>query len=142
MPALTLDLERSLRAAEPIVPRKADRVHRLNLTGTMERYVWSINGIVWSKDVPPLPVAEGERVELVFDRQAPTRLRCICTAMHFRWSRSTVRLSGARRDKRAGHPPRRVASASEADNRLVGCCTVISCIIRMLVCSSHCATSR
>jgi FtsP/CotA-like multicopper oxidase with cupredoxin domain len=32
-PALTLDFERRLRAAEPLRPRKPDRVHTLNLTG-------------------------------------------------------------------------------------------------------------
>src|SRR5712691_2436992 len=46
-PALTLDLERRLRAAEPLKPRKADRVHTLNLTGDMAAYSWSLNNIVW-----------------------------------------------------------------------------------------------
>jgi len=31
-PALTLDFERSLRAVKPLAPRKADRIHTLNLT--------------------------------------------------------------------------------------------------------------
>ena len=70
-PALTLDLERSLRAQKPLAPRKADRVHTLNLTGEMAGYVWSINNVVWNKDTPPLAVAEGERVELVFVNQTP-----------------------------------------------------------------------
>ncbi len=70
-PPLNLDLERSLRATEPLAPRKADRVHQVNLTGQMAGYVWSINGIAWTKDVPPLPVANGERVELVFRNQTP-----------------------------------------------------------------------
>jgi FtsP/CotA-like multicopper oxidase with cupredoxin domain len=56
-PALTLDLERRLRAIEPLASRKADRIHEVNLTGNMEGYVWSINGVVWSKDVPPLPIS-------------------------------------------------------------------------------------
>src|SRR6266446_243963 len=60
-PALTLDLERRLRAAEPLKPRKADRVHTLNLTGEMAGYVWSINNVAWNKDVPPLPLAAGDR---------------------------------------------------------------------------------
>ena len=64
-PALTLDLERRLRASEPLAPRKADRVHQVDLTGNMEGYVWSINGVAWNKDVPPLPISKGERVELV-----------------------------------------------------------------------------
>jgi FtsP/CotA-like multicopper oxidase with cupredoxin domain len=68
---LNLDLERSLRAIEPLTPRKADRVHQVNLTGQMAGYVWSINDIAWTKDVPPLPVAKGERVELVFQNQTP-----------------------------------------------------------------------
>ena len=70
-PALTLDLERNLRAKKPLPPRKADRAHTLNLTGEMAGYVWSIINVVWNKDVPPLPVAEGERVELVFVNQTP-----------------------------------------------------------------------
>jgi FtsP/CotA-like multicopper oxidase with cupredoxin domain len=64
-PALNLDLERRLRATEPLAPRKADRVHQVDLTGNMEGYVWSINGVAWNKDVPPLPISKGERVELV-----------------------------------------------------------------------------
>jgi FtsP/CotA-like multicopper oxidase with cupredoxin domain len=64
-PPLTLDLERRLRAAEPLAPRKPDRSHTLNLTGEMAGYVWSINNIVWNKGVPPLPIASGERVELI-----------------------------------------------------------------------------
>ena len=38
----------------------------------MAGYVWSINGVPWNKDVPPLPVAEGERVELVVVNRTPT----------------------------------------------------------------------
>ena len=37
----------------------------------MAGYVWSINGIAWAKDVLPLPVANGERVELVFRNETP-----------------------------------------------------------------------
>src|SRR6516162_2022780 len=67
--ALTLDLERRLHATVPLRPRKADRVHTLNLTGDMARYIWSINNIAWNKDVPPLPIAKDERVELVMVNQ-------------------------------------------------------------------------
>jgi len=49
----------------PLKVRKADRVHTINLTGEMTGYVWSINNVPWSKDTPPLPIASGERVELV-----------------------------------------------------------------------------
>src|SRR5262249_56445085 len=68
-PALTLDRESGPRALEPLKPRKANRVHTLNLTGEMAGYRWSLNNISWSKDVPPLPIAQGERVELVFVNQ-------------------------------------------------------------------------
>jgi FtsP/CotA-like multicopper oxidase with cupredoxin domain len=70
-PALTLELERQLRAKAPLDPRKADRRHTLNLTGSMAGYVWSINNVAWTKDTPPLPVAQGERVELLFVNQTP-----------------------------------------------------------------------
>src|SRR5262249_54768908 len=70
-PALTLDLEGRLRAKAPLDPRKADRRHTLNLTGSMAGYIWSINDVVWTKDTPPLPVAPGERVELLFVNQTP-----------------------------------------------------------------------
>ncbi|HKA78772.1 MAG TPA: multicopper oxidase domain-containing protein, partial [Xanthobacteraceae bacterium] len=70
-PALTLDLERRLRAAKPLKPRKANRVHTLNLTGQMAGYVWSLNGVPWNENVPPLPVAVGERVELIFVNKTP-----------------------------------------------------------------------
>jgi FtsP/CotA-like multicopper oxidase with cupredoxin domain len=66
---LTLGLESSLRAAEPLPDRKADRRHVLNLTGSMQGYQWSINNVAWSKDVRPLKVAEGERVELALTNQ-------------------------------------------------------------------------
>ncbi|MFZ3327842.1 MAG: multicopper oxidase family protein [Methylocella sp.] len=68
-PALSLSLERYLRAAEPLAGRKADRTHVLNLTGVMQGYQWSINNVAWSKAVPPLIVTEGERVELVLTNQ-------------------------------------------------------------------------
>jgi FtsP/CotA-like multicopper oxidase with cupredoxin domain len=68
-PPLTLGLERSLRSAEPLADRYADRTHVLNLTGSMQGYRWSFNNVAWSKDVPPLIVTEGERVELVVANQ-------------------------------------------------------------------------
>ena len=66
---LILDLESRLRATEPLIPRPVDRTHVFNLTGEMQTYQWSINNIVWTEDTPPLPVKEGERVELLFVNQ-------------------------------------------------------------------------
>src|SRR5262249_38716126 len=50
-----------------------DRTHTLNLTGEMAGYVWSINNVAWTKDVPPLPVAAGGRVELFFVNPTPVQ---------------------------------------------------------------------
>ena len=67
--ALTLDLESRLRALKPLTPRKADRVHTINLTGDMAEYIWSLNNVAWNSNVPPLPIVKGERVELVMVNQ-------------------------------------------------------------------------
>jgi FtsP/CotA-like multicopper oxidase with cupredoxin domain len=116
-PALTLDLERTLRAQKPLAPRKADRIHILNLTGEMAGYVWSINNVVWNKDTPPLAVAEGERVELVFVNQTP-----MPHPMHLHGHEFQVveidgeRFRGAVRDTILVTPGRRVVVAFDANN--------------------------
>jgi FtsP/CotA-like multicopper oxidase with cupredoxin domain len=116
-PALTLDLERRLRAARPLKSRKADRVHTLNLTGDMEHYIWSINNVAWNKDVPPLPIAKGERVELVMINQ--TRMP---HPMHLHGHQFQVveidgkRFAGAVRDTVLVPPGRRVVVAFDANN--------------------------
>jgi FtsP/CotA-like multicopper oxidase with cupredoxin domain len=116
-PALTLDFERGLRATKPLPPRKADRVHILNLTGEMAGYIWSINNIVWNKDVPPLPVKEGERVELVFVNQTPMPHPMHLHGHLFQVVEiDGVRFSGAVRDTVLIPPNRRVTVAFDADN--------------------------
>jgi FtsP/CotA-like multicopper oxidase with cupredoxin domain len=117
-PALTLDLERRLRAQKPLVLRKADRIHTLNLTGEMAGYVWSLNNVVWNKDTPPLAVAEGERVELVFVNQTP-----MPHPMHLHGHEFQVveidgkRFPGAVRDTILVTPGRRVVVAFDANNQ-------------------------
>jgi FtsP/CotA-like multicopper oxidase with cupredoxin domain len=116
-PALTLDLERRLRAAKPLQPRKPDRIHTINLTGRMAGYVWSINNVVWNKDVPPLPIAQGERVELMIINQTP-----MPHPMHLHGHEFQVveidgkRFAGAVRDTVLVPPGRRVVVAFDADN--------------------------
>jgi FtsP/CotA-like multicopper oxidase with cupredoxin domain len=116
-PALTLDLERRLRATEPLSPRKADRVHTLNLTGDMARYIWSINNVAWNKDVPSLPIAKGERVELVMINQTK-----MPHPMHLHGHEVQVveidgkRFAGAVRDTVLATPGRRVVIAFDANN--------------------------
>jgi len=55
--------EQSLRAAAPLAPKPADRVHHIDLTGAMEGYVWGLNGLTYGDD-KPLMVTKGQRVEL------------------------------------------------------------------------------
>jgi FtsP/CotA-like multicopper oxidase with cupredoxin domain len=116
-PALTLDLESRLRAAAPLQPRKADRVHTLNLTGEMTGYSWSINNVVWNKDVPPLSIASGERVELVIVNQT-----MMPHPMHLHGHEFQVveidgkRFAGAVRDTVLVPPGRRVVIAFDAKN--------------------------
>jgi FtsP/CotA-like multicopper oxidase with cupredoxin domain len=116
-PALTLDLERRLRAAEPLKPRKPDRVYTLNLTGEMTGYMWSINNIAWNKDVPPLPIASGERVELIMVNRTG-----MSHPMHLHGHQFQVieidgkRFPGAVRDTVLVPPGRRIVVAFDANN--------------------------
>ena len=115
--ALSLGLERRLRAAEPLKPRTADRVHTLNLTGDMAVYSWSLNNVVWNKDVPPLPIASGERVELVMINRTG-----MSHPMHLHGHQFQVveidgeRFPGAVRDTVLVPPGRRVVVAFDANN--------------------------
>jgi FtsP/CotA-like multicopper oxidase with cupredoxin domain len=116
-PALTLDLESRLRAFRPLSLRKADRVHTLNLTGDMAGYVWSINNVVWNPNVPPLPVAKGERVELVFVNQTPMPHPMHLHGHEFQVVEiDGVRFAGAVRDTVLVLPGGRVVVAFDADN--------------------------
>ena len=115
--ALTLDLERRLRAVAPLEPRKANRRHTLNLTGNMASYIWSLNNIAWTKETPPLPIAQGERVELLFVNQTP-----MSHPMHLHGHEFQVveindqRFSGAVRDTVLVPPGHRVVVAFDANN--------------------------
>ena len=116
-PPLTLALEARLRAMRPLVPRKPDRVHTLALTGSMMGYRWSLNNVAWTPDVPPLPLAEGERVELVLVNQTP-----MPHPMHLHGHEYQVveidgkRFAGAVRDTVLVPPGRRVVVAFDANN--------------------------
>ena len=55
-----------LRSLEPYEDRREpSREIELHLTGNMERYMWSFDGISYSEDMPPIPLRLGERVRLV-----------------------------------------------------------------------------
>lgn len=116
-PALTLELESTLRAAQPLAERAVDRTHRLNLTGAMAGYQWSIDNIVWTEQTPPLPVAAGERVELVFVNDT-----MMSHPMHLHGHVYQVvaidgrRVPGAKRDTVLVPPRASVTVAFDADN--------------------------
>ena len=116
-PALMLDLERSLRAVKPLADRKADRTYTINLTGVMQGYQWSINNVAWNKDVPPLMVTEGERVELVLVNQT-----MMSHPMHLHGHSFQVvaingdQFAGAMRDTVLVPPKTTVTIAFDADN--------------------------
>ena len=83
----------------------------------MAGYIWSINNVVWNKDVPPLPIAKGERVELVIVNQTP-----MPHPMHLHGHEFQVveidgkRFPGAVRDTVLVPPGRRVVVAFDANN--------------------------
>jgi FtsP/CotA-like multicopper oxidase with cupredoxin domain len=116
-PALTLDLEGRLRATEPLFPRNPDLVHTINLTGEMAGYISSINNVVWNKDVPPLPLANGQRAELVI-----SNLTQMPHPMHLHGHEFQVveidgrRFPGAVRDTVLVPPKRRVVVAFDCNN--------------------------
>ena len=116
-PAITMELESRLRAAAPLTPRKPDRVHNIDLTGEMSKYIWSINGVAWNPQVPPLPIAKGERVALVM-----TNSTGMPHPMHLHGHRFQVveiggmRFQGAVRDTVRVPPAQRVVVEFDADN--------------------------
>jgi len=116
-PPITMELEKQLRATEPLTPRKPDRVHNIDLTGEMSKYIWSINGVAWNPQVPPLPIAKGERVALVM-----TNSTGMPHPMHLHGHRfqvveiEGVQLSGAVRDTVRVPPGQRVVVVFDADN--------------------------
>lgn len=115
--ALTLDLEAMLHARHPLAERPVDRTHRLELTGEMAGYIWSIDNIVWTKETPPFPVREGERVELVFVNKT-----MMSHPMHLHGHVFQVvainerRIAGAKRDTVLVPPATSVTVAFDADN--------------------------
>lgn len=66
-PAFDIDLsqESSLRAMTPLTERPATSAQMLMLGGSMQPYVWTINGQSWATH-QPLTAKSGERVEIIF----------------------------------------------------------------------------
>ena len=66
-PAFDIDMAQELRlkAAENLPQRAAQRIHMVMLGGSMQPYVWTIDGNVWGSH-KPLGAVSGERVEIMF----------------------------------------------------------------------------
>ncbi len=66
-PAFDTDLAQEARlvARDPLPGRAVDRSHVLMLGGSMQPYVWTINGAIWG-DHLPITARSGERVVLSF----------------------------------------------------------------------------
>jgi FtsP/CotA-like multicopper oxidase with cupredoxin domain len=83
----------------------------------MAAYLWSINDVAYSDSTPPLPVAAGERVELIFANQT-----LMPHPMHLHGHVFQVvaidgeRFAGAMRDTILIPPATSVTVAFDADN--------------------------
>ncbi len=66
-PAFDTDLaqESALRAVTPLASRAVDRAEMVMLSGSMQPYVWAINGKTWGNH-QPITATSGQRVELMF----------------------------------------------------------------------------
>lgn len=53
-----------LKALEPYIQRPPDREVELHVTGNMERYMWSFDGVKFSEVKSPIPFTHGERIRL------------------------------------------------------------------------------
>ena len=111
-----LDLEAKLMGLEPLSARPADRTTEVLLGGDMENYIWTMNGEVYGKN-KPIPVAAGERVELVMKNTT-----MMSHPMHLHGTVFEVvaidgrRFQGARRDTVMVPAMTSVTIAFDADN--------------------------
>jgi FtsP/CotA-like multicopper oxidase with cupredoxin domain len=90
--------------------RKVDREHRLELTGGMMGYEWSINGARFENS-DPLTVREGERVRLSFINKTT-----MWHPMHLHGHTFQINGPGPRKDTVAVLPDQTVTCDFDADN--------------------------
>jgi FtsP/CotA-like multicopper oxidase with cupredoxin domain len=115
-PALGSDFEHRLRAAVPLTAKAADRTYAVELTGSMEKYDWGINGVSYGSD-KPLMVATGERVEITMTNKT-MMAHPMHTHGHFFQvvALNDKRFAGAVRDVVLVPPMNAVTIAFDADN--------------------------
>ncbi|HUC17874.1 MAG TPA: multicopper oxidase family protein [Acetobacteraceae bacterium] len=115
-PAVTLDFEQSLTAAEPLAEREPGIVRDVLLTGDMQAYVWSMDNQVYPK-ITPIMVSAGKRVMFVMRNET-----MMSHPMHLHGHRFQVlavngrKFSGAVRDTVLVTPQASVTIAFDADN--------------------------
>ncbi|HWA79981.1 MAG TPA: multicopper oxidase family protein [Acetobacteraceae bacterium] len=115
-PAVTLDFEQSLSAAEPLTPQVAGILRDVLLTGDMQAYVWSMDNQVYPK-ITPIMVSAGKRAEFVMKNQT-----MMSHPMHLHGHSFQVvavngrRFSGAVRDTVLVTPQASVTIAFNTDN--------------------------
>ncbi|WLW50435.1 multicopper oxidase family protein [Streptomyces sp. YU58] len=94
--------------------KKADRVHRVELTGGMDKYDWAINGKRYDMTDPttnPLLVEEGERVRLDFVNTTD-----MWHPMHLHGHTYQLGGNGPRKDTTIVLPKKTVSVVFDADN--------------------------
>lgn len=106
----------ALKAADDVrLPaRKADVVHRVELTGGMEKYDWAINGRRFDMadpDADPFLVEEGQRVRLDFVNTTE-----MWHPMHLHGHTFQLGSAGARKDTTIVLPKKTVSVVFDADN--------------------------
>ncbi|MFF5363735.1 multicopper oxidase family protein [Streptomyces scabiei] len=105
-----------LRAGDDVrLPsKKADRVHRIELTGSMMTYDWAINGKRFDMNNPtanPITVEEGQRVRLDF-----VNTTTMWHPMHLHGHTYQIGGNGPRKDTAIVLPKKKLSVFFDADN--------------------------
>ncbi|MET9686600.1 multicopper oxidase family protein [Streptomyces coeruleorubidus] len=105
-----------LRAANDVRldSKKTDRVHRIELTGGMDKYNWAVNGRRFGMNEPaanPLLVEEGQRVRLDFVNTTD-----MWHPMHLHGHTYQLGITGPRKDTTIVLPKKTVSVIFDADN--------------------------
>ncbi|MFH9552786.1 multicopper oxidase family protein [Streptomyces sp. NPDC017435] len=105
-----------LRAADDVrlAPKKTDRVHRIELTGSMTAYNWAINGRRFDMNNPTahaITVEEGQRVRLDF-----VNTTTMWHPMHLHGHTYQLGSGGPRKDTTIVLPKKTVSVFFDADN--------------------------
>ncbi|MBD3003459.1 multicopper oxidase family protein [Streptomyces sp. 5-10] len=105
-----------LRAADEVrlSAKRVDRVHRIELTGGMDKYDWAINGRKFDMNDPdasPLRVEEGQRVRLDFVNTTD-----MWHPMHLHGHTYQLGSAGPRKDTTIVLPKKKVSVVFDADN--------------------------